>query len=78
LARLSGSRRQDATWTSRRAAECRNSTRAALAAHLDEFAAGEVDKAGYFAMIERVRGRFARSINAGPDEIAFTKNITKA
>jgi len=53
-----------------------NSTRAALAAHLDEFAAGEVDKP-VLAMIERVRGRFARSINAGPDEIAFTKNITE-
>jgi len=28
-------------------------TRDALAAHLDEFAAGEVDKHGYFDMIER-------------------------
>ena len=36
------------------------STRAALAAHLDEFAAGDVDKHGYFDMIERVRGRFAQ------------------
>ena len=53
------------------------STRAALAAHLDEFAAGDVDKHGYFEMIERVRGRFARSINANADEIAFTKNITE-
>ncbi len=53
------------------------STRAALAAHLDEFAAGDVDKPGYFDMIERVRGSFARSINAGADEIAFTKNITE-
>lgn len=54
-----------------------HSTRAALAAHLDEFAAGDVDKPGYFDMIERVRGSFARSINAGADEIAFTKNITE-
>ncbi len=53
------------------------STRDALAAHLDEFAAGEVDKHGYFDMIERVRGRFARSINAAAEEIAFTKNITE-
>lgn len=53
------------------------STRAALAAHLDEFAAGDVDKHGYFDMIERVRGRFAQSINASPDEIAFTKNVTE-
>jgi len=52
-------------------------TRDALAAHLDEFAAGEVDKHGYFDMVERVRGRFARSINAAADEIAFTKNITE-
>ncbi len=53
------------------------STRDALAAHLDEFAAGDVDKHGYFDMIERVRGRFARSINAAADEIAFTKNVTE-
>ena len=53
------------------------STRDALAAHLDEFAAGDVDKPGYFDMIERVRGSFARSINAAPEEIAFTKNITE-
>jgi cysteine desulfurase/selenocysteine lyase len=53
------------------------STRDALAAHLDEFAAGGVEKNGYFDMIERVRGRFARSINAGEDEIAFTKNVTE-
>ncbi len=52
-------------------------TRAALAAHLDEFAAGDVDKHGYFEMIERVRGKFAQSINAAADEIAFTKNITE-
>src|SRR3989304_4867737 len=54
-----------------------NATRAALAAPLDEFASGEVDKHGYFDMIERVRGRFAQSINAVPDEIAFTKNVTE-
>ncbi len=53
------------------------STRDALAAHLDEFAAGRVDKDGYFAMVERVRGQFAQSINAAADEIAFTKNITE-
>ncbi len=52
-------------------------TRDALAAHLDEFAAGAVDKNGYFDMIERVRGSFARSINAAADEIAFTKNVTE-
>ena len=53
------------------------STRDALAVHLDKFAAGDVDKHGYFDMIERVRGRFARSINASADEIAFTKNVTE-
>src|SRR5260221_5471753 len=52
-------------------------TRDALSAHIDEFAAGKVDKNGYFDMAERVRGRFAQSIHASADEIAFTKNITE-
>src|SRR5258706_6743891 len=52
-------------------------TRDALLAHVESFAAGNVDKTGYFDMVERVRGRFARSINASADEIAFIKNITE-
>lgn len=51
--------------------------RDALNVHLDERLYAEVDKHGYFDMIERVRGRFARHINANPDEIAFTKNVTE-
>lgn len=51
--------------------------RDALAEHLDERLYAEVDKNGYFDMIERVRGRFARHLNADADEIAFTKNVTE-
>ena len=51
--------------------------RDALVSHLDERMYAEVDKNGYFDMIERVRGRFARHINAHPDEVAFTKNVTE-
>jgi len=52
--------------------------RDALAVHIDERMMGEADKHAYFDMIERVRSRFARHINAASsDEIAFTKNITE-
>jgi cysteine desulfurase/selenocysteine lyase len=52
--------------------------RTALDVHLDERMMGEADKYAYFDMIERVRGRFARHINASSaDEVAFTKNITE-
>jgi cysteine desulfurase/selenocysteine lyase len=52
--------------------------RDALVDHLDERLNAEVDKNGYFEMMERVRGRFAALINAAtPDEIAFTKNVTE-
>ena len=51
--------------------------RDALVTHLDERMLAEVDKYGYFDMIERVRGRFARHLNAAADEIAFTKNVTE-
>ncbi|MDA0654837.1 MAG: aminotransferase class V-fold PLP-dependent enzyme [Proteobacteria bacterium] len=34
------------------------------------------DKPAMMAMIERVREKFARLINASPDEIAFTKNVS--
>lgn len=52
-------------------------TRDALVKHVEDFATGDVDKNGYFAMVERVRERFARSIGAHADEIAFMKNITE-
>jgi cysteine desulfurase/selenocysteine lyase len=51
--------------------------RESLDAHLEERMYAEVDKHGYFDLIERVRGRFARHINASADEIAFTKNVTE-
>lgn len=51
--------------------------RDALVAHLDERMFADVDKYGYFDMIERVRGRFARHLHASADEIAFTKNVTE-
>jgi len=52
--------------------------RDALAAHLDERLLAEVDKNGYFDLIERVRGRFAKHINAASaEEVTFTKNITE-
>lgn len=53
------------------------SAREQLDAHLDERMWAEVDKNGYFDLIERVRGRFARHINAAADEIALTKNVTE-
>ena len=51
--------------------------RDALVLHVDERMNAEVDKNGYFDMVERVRGRFARRINAHPDEVAITKNVTE-
>lgn len=50
--------------------------RAALDAHFDELRDGRTYKQAYFAMIERVRGKFAQLINADSDEIAFTKNVS--
>lgn len=51
-------------------------SRAALDAHLQLLSEGGVDKEAYFAMVERVRGKFARLINADSDEIAYTKNVS--
>jgi cysteine desulfurase / selenocysteine lyase len=51
--------------------------RDALVEHLDERMFAEVDKYGYFDMIERVRNSFARHLKASADEIAFTKNVTE-
>jgi selenocysteine lyase/cysteine desulfurase len=51
--------------------------RESLDAHLESRMYAEVDKDEYFDLIERVRGRFARHLNAGADEIAFTKNVTE-
>jgi selenocysteine lyase/cysteine desulfurase len=51
--------------------------RDALVEHLDERMYAELDKHGYFDMIERVRGRLAQHLHANADEIAFTKNVTE-
>lgn len=51
--------------------------RTALDAYLDRYVDGTVDKAANFEAIERVRAKYARLINAGADEIAFTKNVSE-
>jgi selenocysteine lyase/cysteine desulfurase len=52
--------------------------RAALDAHLDErMMEGARSKEAFFALVERARGRFARLVNAAPDEIAYAKNISE-
>lgn len=52
-------------------------TRAALDAHLDVRMLDGGDKHEFFALIERTRSRFAALVNAHPDEIAFTKNVSE-
>ena len=51
--------------------------RAALDAHLDGLASGNVHKDDFFALVERTRERFAAMIHAHADEIAFTKNVSE-
>jgi cysteine desulfurase / selenocysteine lyase len=51
--------------------------RAALDAHLDGRLLGSAQKDDYFALVERTRGRFAELINAQPDEVALTKNVSE-
>ncbi len=53
------------------------SVRAAIDAQVDERMMNGGDKEKFFALIERARGKFAQLINAEPDEIAFTKNISE-
>jgi len=50
--------------------------RAAIDRHLDMRMLGG-DKAQMFALIERTRASYAKLINAHPDEVAFTKNISE-
>jgi cysteine desulfurase / selenocysteine lyase len=49
----------------------------AASAHLQERLSGKVDKASWFACQERVRTSFAELVNASPDEIAITKNVSE-
>jgi cysteine desulfurase/selenocysteine lyase len=51
--------------------------RQALDAHLDGRMLGTAEKDAYFALVERTRGRFAQLINAQPDEVALTKNVSE-
>jgi cysteine desulfurase/selenocysteine lyase len=52
------------------------STRAALDAHLEDQTTNGGDKKRFFEVVEETRGRFARLINADPDEIAYAKNVS--
>lgn len=52
-------------------------TRATLDAHLDERMLNGGTKEEFFELIERTRSRFATLVNAQPDEIAFTKNVSE-
>ena len=49
----------------------------AVAADLDARLNGTTDKAEMFAAVENARAGLARLINAGPDEIAITKNVSE-
>ena len=51
--------------------------RAAIDAHLDTRTFYGVNKDAYFELVERTRGRFAHLINAQPDEVALTKNVSE-
>ncbi len=51
--------------------------RAAIDAHLDTRMLHGVQKDQYFDLVERTRKRFARLINAHPDEVALTKNVSE-
>ena len=51
--------------------------RAAVEAHLEEAMYGKVDKDRLFEKTEEARNRYAQLINAEPDEITYTKNISE-
>lgn len=51
--------------------------RAAIEAHLDDAMYGKVDKDRLFEKTEEARNRFAQLINAEPDEITYTKNVSE-
>jgi selenocysteine lyase/cysteine desulfurase len=50
--------------------------RAAIDRSLDQQQAGTLDKKHAFDTVEHTRALFARLINATPDEIAYTRNVT--
>jgi cysteine desulfurase/selenocysteine lyase len=51
--------------------------RVAIEAHLEDAMFGRIDKDRLFATTEEARSRFAQLINADPDEITYTKNISE-
>ena len=51
--------------------------RAAIEAHLDDAMYGKIDKDRLFEKTEEARIRFAQLINADPDEITYTKNVSE-
>jgi len=51
--------------------------RQAVDAYLDDRMMNGGDKAGMLEMVEETRRTFARLVNADPDEIAFTKNVSE-
>ena len=50
---------------------------AAIDTHLKDAMYGKVDKDQLFVKTEEARHRFAQLINAEPDEVTFTKNISE-
>ena len=52
-------------------------TRAALETQIDDRMMNGGDKDRMFALIEEARGRFAQLINASPEEVTYTKNISE-
>ena len=50
---------------------------AAIDAHLKDAMYGRIDKDRLFAITEEARNRFAELINAHPDEVTYTKNISE-
>ncbi len=52
-------------------------TRAKLDAQIDDRMMNGGDKDRFFALIEEARGRFAQLINASPEEVTYTKNISE-
>lgn len=52
-------------------------TRAALDAQIDDRMMNGGDKDRFFALIEEARGRFAQLINALPEDVTYTKNISE-
>lgn len=67
-------------WTYANAAQfgvLSQASRAAIAAVVDGQVSGDAVKDDWWALAKSARGRFARLINAGEAEIAYTKNVSE-